>query len=100
VGDYRLSPRAKQDLQEIWRYTERTWSDQQAEKYANLLIDMIERLAETPETGKRADEIRPGYWKQRVGSHLIFYRTTGAGIEVVRILHARMDIEGRLRSDD
>lgn len=33
-----------------------------------------------------------------VGKHIIFYRTTtGSAIEVVRILHQRMDLPNRLK---
>jgi toxin ParE1/3/4 len=100
VASYRLTPRARQELREIWRYTRRTWSERQAERYASLLLDAIERLADAPELGRPADDIRPGYRKHRLGSHLIFYRVTGEAVEVVRILHGRMDIEGQFDSDN
>lgn len=96
MGEYRISPRAERDLEEIWRYTESRWSAEQADRYANALIDMIEELAANPERGRRIDDIRPGYRKQAVGSHFIFYRQARPGIEIVRILHQRMNVEAHL----
>ncbi len=42
------------------------------------------------------DEIRQGYRKYYQGRHVIFYRQAGEDIEIIRILHERMDIEARL----
>jgi toxin ParE1/3/4 len=39
------------------------------------------------------DDIRPGYCKYHVGRHLIFYRQVSDGLEIVRVLHDRMDVE-------
>lgn len=32
-----------------------------------------------------------GYRSYAIGSHAIFYRTRSAGVDVIRILHQRMD---------
>lgn len=39
---------------------------------------------------------RPGYLKLTVGAHLVFYRKTDTGIDVIRLLHQRMDVETHL----
>jgi toxin ParE1/3/4 len=56
------------------------------------LIETIEALTEEPSLGRDAEEIRPGYRRQNAGSHVIFYRLATYGIEVVRILHQRMNL--------
>jgi toxin ParE1/3/4 len=38
-----------------------------------------------------------GYRVYHVGQHLIFYRQKSTGIEIIRILHDRMDVETHLR---
>jgi len=38
----------------------------------------------------------PAYWKYAVGAHVLFFRRTTDGIEVVRVLHQRMDFERHL----
>jgi len=45
-------------------------------------------------------EIRSGYRKMNIGSHVVFLRQRRSDeIEIVRILHCRMDFEARLPSD-
>ncbi len=43
--------------------------------------------------GRACDDVRPGYRKHAVGSHVLYYRLiSGEIIDVVRILHQRMDV--------
>ncbi len=41
-------------------------------------------------------DIRDGYVKFAVGSHLVFYRLTDTNLDVMRILHVKMDAERHL----
>ena len=93
---YVLSPRAQADLDDIWTFTTNRWSAAQAELYIRQIQSDIETVAALPEIGRACDEIRRGYRGYRTGSHLIFYRLTDGGIDVVRILHARMDFRRHL----
>ena len=53
-------------------------------------------LAYTPHTS-RCDEIRAGYRRHAVGSHTLYYRiTNGDLIDVVRVLHKRINVERHL----
>lgn len=42
--------------------------------------------------------VRAGYKALNIGAHMIFYRLVDADhvVEVIRVLHERMDIENRL----
>lgn len=88
-----LSPRAQTDLDDIWDYTAETWGVDQAERYIRLIADSINAVATSPARGQRCDSIREGYRKYPAGSHVLFYRLSGDGIDVVRILHQQMDVE-------
>lgn len=92
---YRLSRQAEADLEEIWLYSFKTWSIEQADRYHNDLMATIEALSLGFKIG-RAVVIREGYFKQPVGSHVIFYRGSGSGLDIVRILHQRMDVNRHL----
>jgi toxin ParE1/3/4 len=92
---YRLYPRARADLEEIWFYTFETWSADQADDYISEFVRAFEGLALGHIKGKPVD-IRGGYFKYMVGSHLIFYKASDKSIDIVRILHQRMDVETRL----
>ena len=91
----RFTPLARADLEEIWRYTFGRWSPDQADRYHQAIVDAAGELATGAKVG-RPVEIRAGYLKYAVGSHVIFYRRTGAGIDVIRVLHRRMDVPSRL----
>lgn len=84
------------DLEEIWFYTFQTWSLEQADRYHQLIISEIDFLSKKPESGKDAGHIREGYRSAKVKSHIIFYKYNLTEIEIVRILHERMDIPNRL----
>lgn len=92
---YRLTPQAERDLEEIWLYTFEQWSADQADRYYDEIIDVVERLGSGILSGRHS-EIRSGYKKQPAGRHLIFFRPFEEGIEVVRILHQSMDIDRHL----
>lgn len=95
---YLLSPAAQRDLNEVWDYTARNWGTEQAERYILQIQDACEALVSGRRRGRAIDDIRPGYRKLPVRSHFLFYRNTDAGlIEVVRILHQRMDVGARLK---
>lgn len=95
---YKISVKASQDIESIWLYTYENGSLEQADRYVNLIFDEIEYIAENPTSSKDFNHIRKGYFCSKVKSHLIFYRRTNKpnNIEIIRVLHQRMDIENRL----
>ncbi|MHA8055283.1 type II toxin-antitoxin system RelE/ParE family toxin [Aquirufa nivalisilvae] len=95
---YKLTKEALNDLELIWLYTLETWSVDQADRYFDLIMTEIEFLTENPLYGKDYNHVRKGYLSSRVKSHFIFYKINQVEneIEIIRILHQRMDIEFRL----
>jgi toxin ParE1/3/4 len=93
TASFRLSPRAKRDLDEIWDYTEANWGFTQAEAYLRQIERSVLAIAADPRLGRSCDEIREGYRKYLTGSHVIFYRIVARHIEIVRILHQSRDFE-------
>lgn len=97
-NQYRISHEAIKDLNKIWVYTLNKWSKEQADRYYDLIISEIEFIADNFMTGKSAEQTRKNYRVTKVKSHLIFYRKVENDIvEIVRILHQRMDIKKRLK---
>jgi len=92
-----LTNAAKADLKAIGRYTQDTWGVEQRNRYLALLDRSFHDLAANPLMGRDCGYIRPGYRKYRSGKHLVFYRQGEADqIEIVRILHERMDVDACL----
>lgn len=90
------TPEAESDLIDIWRFTFEAWGEQQAEKYLDALEAGMAQLTRMPNIGKARDAVRPGYRSLQVGRHVIFYRTLKGAIDIVRVLHDRMDPDVQL----
>ena len=88
--EYRLSPKARRDLGEIWLYTLTEWGLKQANSYTDEITAAFAALAEQPQVAGRCDHIRTGYRRFQVGRHKSYFRITEYGIAVIRILHDRM----------
>ncbi len=96
MSEYRLTPAAKSDLLEIWSYTIKNWGKKQAEKYLLEIEAKLELLAADPELGRQRPEINPGYYSFPVKKHIIFYLQSGNYIDIIGILHGKMDINTNL----
>lgn len=92
-----LTAAARKDVIDIGRFTAEKWGKRQRDKYLKQLDDTFRLLARQPETGRDAEDIKPGYKKFSQGSHIVFYRPgTDARIVVIRILHNSMDVDRHL----
>ena len=98
MSEYIISEKALEDINNIWIYTAENWSVEQADRYYNLIIDEIEYVIRNFDTARDFGEIRKSYKCSKVKSHLIFFKKDKMNeIEVIRVLHERMDIESRLK---
>ena len=96
ITKYQLSPLATEDLRNIWRYGAGRWGVVQADNYSDQLFDGFELLVNTPEAGQSIEETKEGYRRHVVGSHSILYRLGSDTVDIIRILHQRMNIERHL----
>ncbi len=96
MPDYRLTPAAKSDLLKIWNYTLETWGKKQAEKYLRGIESTLEQLADNPELGRQRPEINYGYYSFPVEKHIIFYLQSSRYVDIIGVLHGRMDINKNL----
>ena len=96
MGKYSFSKKAVDDLSNIWNYTFDNWSERQADKYYQFLIEFCTNISDNPKMGKAYEEIAPGIMGYRANLHVIFYRVGKQNeIEIIRILHAQMDLKNR-----
>ncbi|WP_339920745.1 type II toxin-antitoxin system RelE/ParE family toxin [uncultured Flavobacterium sp.] len=97
MAKFIISEKALEDLNNIWIYTAENWSIEQANRYYNLIVDEIEYVSGNFEETKDFGNIRKNYKFSKVKSHLVFYKKTeNTEMEVVRILHERMDLKNRI----
>ena len=92
-----LRQKAIDDLTDIWEYSASTWSQSRADKYHKLIKTACNEIAEEFKFGRSYKEINVNLFGYRVGKHIIFYyKVSKNEIEVIRILHERMDLRNRL----
>jgi toxin ParE1/3/4 len=90
-----LRPGAQGDIDDIWEYSVAQWNADQADRYVRDLKMALELIAANPFLGSNSDGIYPGLRKLSVGSHSIYYLHEDHLIDVVRVLHQRMDASGK-----
>lgn len=95
MAEDRLSPRAQRDLDAIFDYTAAQWDVPQAIRYIDRIAACAD-LAAAPQQAQGCGDIRPGYRRRGVGQHVIYFRTTGYGVAVIRVLHQRMEVARHL----
>lgn len=98
MAKYHITRKAAEDLTSIWEYTLKTWSESQADIYYHELKKTFDSIAERPTFYDREYvEIKLGVYGRRCKKHIVFYKLAEEGdIEIIRILHERMDIERTL----
>lgn len=87
---------AEKDLIGIWRYSFENWGEAQADFYLDQIDGVLKKVADNPEIGTDASAIKQGYKKIKSGKHVIFYKFNDEVLDVIRVLHQRMDIESHL----
>ena len=101
----RLGAAAELDFANIVKWTSENFGQRQSRVYRDVLVQAISALADGPDIAgsKARGEIMSGLRTLHVarhgrrGSHFLMYRVTqGMTIEIVRILHDRMDIPRHL----
>ena len=77
-------------MEAVWLFSLQEWGAEQTDRYIDDLTAAFEFLADSPKAGTRCEKIRAGYRKYPVIRHVVYYRETGYGIEIIRVLHNRM----------
>jgi toxin ParE1/3/4 len=87
--NFELTQAAEKDLVEIGLFTRERWGAAQCRRYLTQLDRSFRALGDNPRRGKPAEV--EGYFRYRVGKHLIFYEVdVNGGVLIVRVLHVRM----------
>lgn len=93
-----LRQEAINDLNDTWDYTYNNWSQNQADKYYSSIKFACNQIGQNIDLGRVYNEINENLLGLKTGKHIIFYhQISNDEIEVIRILHERMDLKNRLR---
>lgn len=98
MAKYRLTNKAVDDLAQIWTYTLHRWSENQADKYYQMLLDNFNDITNNPDLRKNYSGVFESLLGFKAGRHIIFYRKIDDNeIEIIRILHEQMDLKSRIK---
>ena len=84
---------AQRDLENIYSYGATNFGVAKADAYAAEFMAATRRLAEFSDLGMAIPGRRDGLRRLSCGAHILLYQKTGATLLVVRVLHARMDLD-------
>jgi len=97
-----LSPAAAEDLENILQYTLDTWGVKQFNVYLASFQNAFDSLLldhATPLSKKR-EELFPDCRTIKSGHHVVFFRDRNNAIEIVRVLHEKMDFLRHFDEED
>ena len=86
----RFTPRAAEDLEEIWFFIAADNLDA-ADRTLDTLEQKARLLAENPQMGPARPDIAKEMRYHPVGSYLLLYRLIKNGVEIVRVVHGARD---------
>lgn len=89
---YVLSEEAAADIDEIFAFGEHKFGHEQAIKYLIGLEEHFEKLSNSPEIGRKRNEIKKGLYSLPYISHIIFYRKLKYKLRIVRVLYGGRDL--------
>jgi toxin ParE1/3/4 len=92
IPPFRLTPRAREDLRGIGRYTQATWGKAQRDCSLAAPDRRFRWLAEAPERGRPRPDVGEGLRCFPEGAHLVFYAIRAGGIDIIGVPHQAMDV--------
>lgn len=92
--DYRLTALAEGDLREIAYYSMMHWGEMQARYYEAHFVDAFAAIANDPLllTSRACDHLLSGARLLVVQQHIVIYRPVKETVQILRILHQRMNL--------
>ena len=97
MGDYILNPQAQRDLRDIWEYIS-DHSIAAASRKMERLARAFDNLAANPFLGWERPDLAPDLRSFLVeNNYIIIYSLSGAGIEIIRVLHGSRDLPSLFR---
>ncbi|MDF1670165.1 MAG: type II toxin-antitoxin system RelE/ParE family toxin [Roseovarius sp.] len=96
MAEYQFTVSAREDLINIWLYTQETWGEEQADRYQEQLHGCCQKLAGRKSLGKRASGVN-GALVYHCQHHFLFFLRENDDVIILAVLHERMDLIARLR---
>ena len=93
-----LRPAAEEDLESIADYTAED-NPSRAVTFVQELREKCRVLAEMPKSAPARPELGEDIRSRPAGNYVIYYRPVSGGVEIIRILHGRREIDPDIFDD-
>ena len=87
-----LSPIARHDLETILAYSAENWGESQEVIPNDRIFDAIDAIEANAFIGERQDDLLPGMRCFTIRPHRIFYLVDARHIEILRVVHSKMNL--------
>ncbi|WP_217846981.1 type II toxin-antitoxin system RelE/ParE family toxin [Paracoccus marcusii] len=78
-------------MEDIWLHGAAEWSPEQADRYIDGIVVVLDLLCTMPGIARERMELTPPVRIHTYGAHVIIYRTVGDHLDVLHILGGRQD---------
>jgi toxin ParE1/3/4 len=90
--DYTVARLARRDISAAYRYIAEN-SLTAADKWLSDLYDRFVLVARNSQMGQSRSDLLPELRAVSHGNYVIFFRTRGGDVQVVRVIHGARDVE-------
>ncbi|AVF38001.1 type II toxin-antitoxin system RelE/ParE family toxin [Rahnella sikkimica] len=91
MKEINLTPKANEDLEDIWSYSQENFGVVKADDYISRFSDIFDVLA-THEIGSLRPELGEHIFSLPIEKHVIFFIPSDTAITVIRILNQSQDV--------
>ena len=95
---YKIYPKARFDLEIVWRDGFKKWGESRADAYIDDLASFFSDLSHSPTLYRERTEFTPPVRLCACGSHIVVYVVDQDIVHIVRVLHKSVDIHSILHS--
>jgi len=99
MSPYRLSRQAEADVDAIYDYVAEA-NRSAADRLSFAFERKFRLLASQPLLGQLRPDLAPNLRCFTLGNYVIFYRSEGREVEIVRVIHGARDIQALFQPDE
>jgi len=92
VSRYTVSPKAREDLKDVYRSVAKD-KPSAAKRLRHAFYESFRVLARQPFLGQACPNLRADLRAFSIGSYVIFYVPVTRGVQIERVLHGARDIQ-------
>ena len=97
ITNYELTNEADADLEDIFDYTEKNHTQDQAILYLSNIEDVFFQLCKQPNLGRLRNDIKESTFSFPSQKHIIFYTIDTNKLIIIRVLHCSRDMPKHLK---